>query len=191
MLLTRKGLLWSLSWTFKLLTSNLCVKWLFHTEGYYTSLSASAFSRASNTSLAGNWCLMLWKRSKTARGWGLKKACLPFFCWSVNEVPYFLIAWLHLNSIQMWKRGLCLVGQERDILSYFYHHLFYAVYHANIQLLQAGGVFMIVPQSWNPAVLALHVMMCWLSVRERSLPWGTCLECAEHEGPHWHAWCPF
>lgn len=127
MLLTRKGLLWSLSWTFKLLTSNLCVKWLFHMEGYYTSLTATAFNRASNTSLAGNWCLMHWKRSKIARGrdWRKLSSLLLLKCkWSPLFSGSLIASEL---CTETWKRGLCLGGQETDILSYFYHHLLCSV----------------------------------------------------------------
>lgn len=198
MLLTRKGLLWSLSWTFKLLTSNLCVKWLFHMEGYYTSLTATAFSRASNTSLAGNWCLMRWKRSKIARGWDWRKlsSLLLLKCKWSPLFSYSLIA--SEPRTETWKRGLCLGGQKTDILSYFYHHLLCSVIckpTAERWAFQAGAVFVTMPQSWNPAALALPLVMRWLSVRERGLqpswPWGTHQECAEYEGLYWHASCPF
>lgn len=38
-------------------------------------------------------------------------------------------------------------------------------------LLQAGDVFMIIPKSWNPAELALRLVMCCLNVRET---WSRC-----------------
>lgn len=54
-------------------------------------------------------------------------------------------------------------------------------------------IFMVISESWNPAALGdgQTLVMCWLSVRERGLPWGTCQECSEYEGLYWHAWCPF
>lgn len=126
MLLTRKGLLSSLSRTFKLLTSNLCVKRLFHMEGYYTSPSASAFCRASNTSLAGNLCLMRWKSSKIARGWDWGELSPPLLLegkWSPPQSPPIscsqIASELHTETL---KGGLHLGVQGTDILSYFYYH---------------------------------------------------------------------
>lgn len=128
MLLTRKGLLSSLWQTFKLLTSNLCVKRLFHVEGYYTSPSATASSRASNTSQAGKWCLMCWKSSKIARGWNwgeLSPLLLREGKWSPPRSPLFSYSQIASElRTEMQKGGLRLGGQGTDILSYFcYHHV--------------------------------------------------------------------
>lgn len=120
MLLTRKGLLSSLSWTFKLLTSNLCVKRLFHMEGYYTSPSATAFSRASNTSLAGNWCLMHWKSSKIARGWDWGEL-FPLLLVGERSPPFSYSQIATELCREMQKEGLHLGGQGTDMLTYFYH----------------------------------------------------------------------
>lgn len=89
-------------------------------EGYYTSLSTTAFSRASNTSLAGNWLLMHWKSSKIARGWDWGEL-FPLLLVGKWSPPFSYSQIATELRTEMQKEGLCLGGQRTDMLTYFHY----------------------------------------------------------------------